>query len=62
VHRPAYERDRDAIRAALGPEHFAALETEGTSIPTAALPALIASWRQRVADTEAEASAVANTR
>jgi tetratricopeptide (TPR) repeat protein len=48
VHRPAYERDLNAIRAALGPDRFAALEAEGANTPTASFPTLLASWRHRV--------------
>jgi hypothetical protein len=52
VHRPAYERDVETIRAALEPEQFAELETEGASIPTDALPSLHAGWRHRIASAD----------
>jgi predicted ATPase/class 3 adenylate cyclase len=52
VHRRAYERDLNTIRAALGPERFAAVETEGAKIPTDALSTLLSRWRLRTAGTE----------
>jgi tetratricopeptide (TPR) repeat protein len=54
VHRPAYGRDLDVFRSALGQERFDALVTEGATIPGSAIPGMMAIWRHRLANAKSQ--------
>jgi tetratricopeptide (TPR) repeat protein len=50
VHRPAFERDLEAVRGVLGDERLASLVREGETLPLNAIPALLARSRPHPSD------------